>query len=70
MAACQQEVNKQSFSSCMPLAPNVSARANGAAQLLSRLICTGMCVLKEGGEALSYVPEQKAQEGPLWIRHT
>lgn len=34
---------------CMPLAPNISAKANRPTQLLSRLICTGMHACIAGG---------------------
>lgn len=34
---------------CMPLAPNISAKASRPAQLLSRLICTGMRACVTGG---------------------
>lgn len=35
---------------CMLLAPDTGAKANGAAQLLSRLICAGMCVVRREGK--------------------
>lgn len=34
---------------CMPLAPNIGAKANRPAQLLSRLICAGMRACVTGG---------------------